>query len=723
MGQGREWIEVDLSRLGREEATGRAWSRASWDRGTGDAIGWIGSWGGPSLALARLAELDREGRDGPGPLLLAVGDAVRRGVPTAARASLLGRSPGTGFLVEGQVGGALGTELATLAEVVVLRGRTSDPGAVLFLDAEEGVRLESHPEFAGLSSRQTWEALGAPDDAAVLSVGPAGEASIPFATLGTGGRKTSFVGRGGLGALFGAMGLKALVVRGARDASAPNDERALGLQAALVRSPRLAARAAGGTIELFEAYAARGELGGDAEAARRIAEQARIARDSREGCPRCPTPCGWTFERGDGSAQGVRFGAGRALSVNLGIADFDAALELLGLCDSFGVDAKEVGTMLALLARSREAGHLGDGPVWGDGAAFARALRVCLADRSGGELGEAFRAGAAALARRLADEVPLVRGVPVRRGAHPAALLGQCVSTGGTDPMRSFPFLVGDRSREELERLAPELAPLPEGAQDPESPVGKGRLVAWHEDLVAGVDATGFCAFSMAGLLADGVVELDELAHRLLPEELLDPEDERWRALSPGRRLLAMGANLVLLRRLLDVGAASAGGQDPDRPRWAAAELDREGMLAEYRALRGLDGRGRPDPAALAELGGPDAGRRTGALRRAPSNPNPGPERARARVPHPDRSGAVRVRAAGALRELLGEGATLRLRAPSTVAEVLGLLADAHPDSAGALFAGGRPIPAVWRDGHHLTPEDLVHPGDVLDLVTAIAGG
>ena len=137
--------------------------------------------------------------------------------------------------------------------------------------------------------------------------------------------------------------------------------------------------------------------------------------------------------------------------------------------------------------------------------------------------------------------------------------------------MRTFAFLLeGGVPRERAQKL---LAPLELTGRglDPADSAVKGRLVWWHENFVAGLDSTGFCAFSAAGVLADGVMELGELASRLLGESA---------GAAPAEELLARGASLCLLAREL-TGAV-------------VTPLDKALVdpWDEYRALRGLDASG-----------------------------------------------------------------------------------------------------------------------------------
>ncbi|MEM7309890.1 MAG: aldehyde ferredoxin oxidoreductase N-terminal domain-containing protein, partial [Planctomycetota bacterium] len=340
---------VDLS-----AADGGRWGPQPWRPAAADLAG-CAPWAGGGLATLLLLESARAGEHGA--FALAVGDGVRRGVPTAARATVAARAPLTGRLAEGLVGGGLGRRLAGLADALLLRGTVPGGAGVLVLE-RDGARLERMPELAGLDPVATHAALERRlGRCASLRVGAAGERGLPVASLAGSDRVPSFVGRGGLGAAFAGLGLKALAVTASELATSPDPE----LVQALTASPRLQARAAGGTFELGPARAARGEL--DRDAGQALARDAAETPRERVGCRGCPTPCGWAFTRpssgGAGSpGQPARFGKLWSLGPPLGLASFDDALRLAAACDRVGVDAKEVGAALGLLARER--GALGD---------------------------------------------------------------------------------------------------------------------------------------------------------------------------------------------------------------------------------------------------------------------------------------------------------------------------------------------------------------------------
>lgn len=644
----------------------------------------VGTFGGSALALAIVADDARRGTI-DAPFVIAVGDAVRRGLPTAARACIAGRAPLTQRYADGHVGGRMGVHLAGHAAALVVRGSIARRDRVLVVDADGSTRIEhveglTELDVPGRLARLRREF----PRCALLACGPAGDALVPFASLANESEPPSFVGRGGMGAVLGGLGLVGVVVTAAEhprvvvemDRSDPPSS------ASLLESARLRARALGGTFE---------SRGGDVPA----------DPGERKGCRGCPTPCGYVFERATG-AIGARQSAIEALAAPLGLARFEDALTVLARCDALGIDAKEVGLALSLLVESRATSM----PLAGDVAALLRVLDDVPARRG---LGARIAAGSSALARELGVDAPLTRGGAARADSDLASLLGQCISTRGADPMRTFAFLAADVP--DRARLARLLAPwnLPTHAEDPRNPAGKGRLVAWTESFLAIVDATGFCAFSAAALLADGIVDLDELARWIAPDAVREVLGD------DGRALLAAGATIALVQR--DLARVHGATADEDRPAFARTELDRPGMLDEYRRFRGLDAQGRPTDAARHAAGT----REVLDLHGEPAEierpiATTSPQLAR-------RRGRVMLRATGPLGVALGSPRDVELALPASFVEVLEAACVSDPDVRSWLVRDGRAIPIAARNGQRLGLGDRIADGDELDLVLALSGG
>ncbi len=739
----RLW-RVDLRSLSTAEPRGEAeepgaelrpWSNSD------PVLRRVGAWGGSALAIALQLEAHAAGK--PAALVIAVGAGVRRGLPTAARASISTRAPLGGYFGEGQVGGAVASRLAGVADALVIEGEL-DPAAherlgrtrdgsdcVLHLDGNGVATLVRVEELAGQTPLLTAQRIQSrwPHSEA-LCIGPAGEVGLPFATLASGASHPSFVGRGGLGAALGARGLKAIVFD-MEAAPLPTDSMPE-LFECLSTSPRLKVRGESGGFELMHAFGARGELTErnysqpvSRAAATDLALEAEAAGRERKGCRGCPTPCGWIFETGAGERHSAHFGASWALGPNLGLDSFDASLQLLAACDRAGMDAKEAGAVLALLARARET-HGGEA-LFGNLPGLQAALDELLRTPGQAQTGAL---GAECLARELglfADE-RTVKGQSARPEANPAAVLGQCVSSNGADPLRSFPFMTeGVTAAGRLRELIG--LPLGKANRDQVQTPSAGELVWWHENLMAAVDASGFCAFSAAGLLLDGLCSTDQLAEWIEPEAL--KHDPVLCTQTAATRLLAAGATIALLRRHLNC----EWGLDPDaeRPPWARAVLDQDGVLNRYWQLRGAEVGGKPTAEAMAKLAtaslltvGAKALRTSDArAARAVTTTEAGASSQDASVE--DSYARIELRTVGPLREALGTCTGFRAAdfppGQVTCMDVVQALSQSRPKAARFLLREGQLTVAVYRGGKPLGAADCVRPGDTLDLVVAIAGG
>jgi hypothetical protein len=368
-------------------------------------------------------------------------------------------------------------------------------------------------------------------------------------------------------------------------------------------------------------------------------------------------------------------------------------LGLLAMCDRLGVDAKEVGAALELWCRA-EGGRF-------DGERAAALLERALEPEAPERI---LLDGAVATARQLALPAPLhLHGQVAPRGLSGSLALAQWTSSGGSDPMRAFPFLEQqDAPRDELGW--PRFDDLP-------------TRLWWHQNLVAALDVSGFCAFAAAGLLADRVLALEEFAARLWPAQL--PRGQG----SAADRLIGLGAALIERRRALDARLGAAGAQPP-AGLFAAEDLAALELL-RGRGLPALDS-DAPDfrlwsvPRAR-PLQGPGGTRRP---------PGPAPagalDASAAAATAAPRPGRVEFVALGPLGRALARalpGGQLKHPLPAPLSEVVASAAGLDGELAARLWRDGRILPEVLRRGQRLAPGDRVQDGDRLDLVLAIAGG
>lgn len=587
--------------------------------------------GGFALGVALLRSAQAAGQDWP--WILSIGRAVREGLPTAARASVMARSPLTQRYSDGQVGSVLARRVAAVADALWIEGHARER-SVLVLDRDGHARLEpaGFARELGLPERCAWLAEHYATRA-VLACGPAAELGISAASLGAGTQPTSFTGRG-LGAALAQHGVVALVFRGEEAAPARAAlARAQRWVSALQQSPRLLERARSGTLESALPLALR-----EAQPAVDRSVAAAGALGHKHGCAGCPTPCGWVFAN---RRQTLHHSALAPLWTQTS----EQAQALLEQCNHWGLDSKA-------LARWR-ATYPGLEP-----------------------------------AQWCAD--PQRYPTPPELETHsraPAARWAARLSLRATDPLRNSPFLLHDAPDAAALRRA--LAPLPlsEAGADPSRLEQKGRSLWWHENLMAALDSSGVCAFSVAALLSDGVLDLDGLAALL--EEGLD-----------GPSLLEQGAQALLALAELDPLPSLA------EPSLAAESAE---MVWEYRALRGLGPDARPTAWALRAA-------QQGRLCQASMQRFLAEEivsTTQASTPQQRQRGRVSLLLHGSLAQAFGSERECELDLPCTLAELRAHLgADPRWSQASA-----------WCQGRKLDTSSWIDPGMRIELVVALSGG
>ncbi len=151
-----------------------------------------------------------------------------------SRLSIGAKSPLTGGIKESNVGGTAAAALANLGiTALIVEGQAAE-GAYYFLkvDGDGEVSLLDAGQSKGMRTYALVEKLTAKhgDKQNITCIGPAGELHLTAASIQTtdlDGRPCRAAGRGGLGAVMGSKGLKALIVaRGGKSADALADPTA-----------------------------------------------------------------------------------------------------------------------------------------------------------------------------------------------------------------------------------------------------------------------------------------------------------------------------------------------------------------------------------------------------------------------------------------------------------------------------------------------------------------
>ncbi|MCL6635349.1 MAG: aldehyde ferredoxin oxidoreductase, partial [Peptococcaceae bacterium] len=151
-------------------------------------------------------------------LIFAPGLLTGTNAPSSGRISVGARSPLTGTIKESNAGGIASQKLANLGyKAVIVEGKPAGGEFRLLKITAGGAELLPAGDLAGKGGYATVAALKERygQKVGVIFIGPAGEMCMAAAGIGINdpeGNAGRYAGRGGLGAVMGSKGLKAIVV-------------------------------------------------------------------------------------------------------------------------------------------------------------------------------------------------------------------------------------------------------------------------------------------------------------------------------------------------------------------------------------------------------------------------------------------------------------------------------------------------------------------------------
>jgi len=337
-------------------------------------------WGGRSfIAHLMLREVrptcDALGRENT--LIVASGWLGDTLVTTAGRCSVGGKSPLTGGVKEANVGGEPGRQLARLGlRALVLEDAPEKPEPRVLWIGKGKCELLPAPELHRAEVAETFERLRDKfgEHAGFFCLGPAGEMGLMGAAVATtdgAGVQARFAARGGLGAVMGAKGIKAIVVDDTGVQPEPaHDPAALGaankeLWQILRDDPKTQNRHDFGTPAVLSICDSLGVLptrnfqSGHFEEFEAISGE-RVAElilgrggEAERGVPcvrGCLIQCSNRFADAAGKTlvASLQYENLGLLGSNCGIGDVDEVARINHLCNQVGVDTIETGAAIGV---------------------------------------------------------------------------------------------------------------------------------------------------------------------------------------------------------------------------------------------------------------------------------------------------------------------------------------------------------------------------------------
>ena len=425
--------------------------------------------------------------------------------PSSGRTSFGGKSPLTGGIKESNAGGLSGQMIAKLRLAAIIIEGTPEKGKWFTLVInKDGVKFESAIDLVGKGMYEVDEVLWKKyPKSAVIGIGQAGEMKMSNAGISVNdpeNRPGRYAGRGGLGAVMGSRGVKAIVVIGdGPGVEIANEELFKEGRKKLTESIQehgLTKKDGGlnafGTAVLVNLLNEAGGLptrnfsAGQFEGAAKISGEAMAEMCEKRGgegtmghgChPGCIIKCSNIYpdESGKAIASCIEYETTWSLGANCGIDKLDYIARMTRECNDIGLDTIEAGNTIAV---AMEGGLFKFGDAEGAFKSFDEI-------RKGTPLGRILGQGCAATAKALGvSRVPVVKGQSMP-AYEPRAVKGIGV-TYFTTPMGA------DHTAGYT--IAPEIAGV-SGKLDPLSDVGKTELSLTFQAATAFIDSTGYCLF------------------------------------------------------------------------------------------------------------------------------------------------------------------------------------------------------------------------------------
>jgi len=410
-------------------------------------------------------------------LIVAPGSLSGTLLVNTSRISIGAKSPLTGGIKESNAGGTVAAAVGKLGiTALIIEGQAPEGELyILKVDRDGEADLVSGQSYQGMRTyalvEKLLEVYG--EKTSVLCIGPAGEQKLAAASIQTtdvDGRPCRAAGRGGLGAVMGAKGLKAIVVdqRGDNADSIVDPEAFKEANKVIVKvikehpmaahvMPELGTAGLVAPVNAMGAFPCYNATKGVLEGWEKISGEAmaqmiqeRGGKTTHMGCAQCIIHCSNEFvdEKGAYVTSSLEYETIWSMGGMTGVVDLDTVARLDFLCDDIGVDTMSTGVAVAV---AMDAGYR----AFGDGeAAIGMVEEIAL----GTELGRILGQGPAAIGKHFNHaRVPVVKGQSIA-AYDPRAMQGNGV-TFATSPMgadHTAGNVVGEYLEQKLDPLSPE---------------------------------------------------------------------------------------------------------------------------------------------------------------------------------------------------------------------------------------------------------------------------
>lgn len=424
--------------------------------------------------------------------------------PSSGRLSVGGKSPLTGTIKESNAGGLAAQKLGRLGiKAIVIEGAA--PKFYTLKVDKSGAQLLPADDISGKGLYEVnsilWKKHGS--GVGIIGCGPAGEMKLTAAGIAVNDPENGpsrYAGRGGMGAVMGSKGLKAIVIddKGAPGVKIANPD-AFEQATKKLTNALLTHEVTGETLPTYGTCVCINVINeagglptrnfhyGEFEGHDKVSGETlnEIITKERKGVgrvghychPGCVIRCSNIYPKPDGSyhVACLEYESNWALGPNCCIDDLDTIAELIRICNDLGLDTIETGVTIGV---AMEGGVLD----FGDGQGAIELLKEV---GRGTPLGRIIGSGAAFIGQAFGvTHVPVVKRQSLP-AYDPRAIKGIGV-TYATSPMGA------DHTAGYT--ISPEIFGV-SGKVNPLSTRGKVALSLEHQSFTCFLDSSGYCLF------------------------------------------------------------------------------------------------------------------------------------------------------------------------------------------------------------------------------------
>jgi aldehyde:ferredoxin oxidoreductase len=383
--------------------------------------------GGRGFAIKILWDTLKAGTDPLSPenkLIFATGPLTGIGLPNSGKLVIASKSPLTGGYGDGNSGSWAAVNIRKAGyDALVVEGKAPTPvilhikdGACEFLDASDlwgKSTFDVEDQLRGKYSKL----------AGIISIGPAGENLVKFATVVS--QKGRAGGRPGMGAVMGSKNLKAIVVEGTKiiPLAYPEEMKRLAVDGykELLTKPLYSFWKRQGTMSTVEwcqensclpTYNYRQGVFDKADGISGFTmEKLKV---SNRGCPQCNMTCGNVVKDSEGKDSELDYENVVMLGSNIGLGNLTQVATLNRLADEFSFDGISLGSVIGFAMEASEKGLISEKIGWGDFEAIKRLIDDIAYRRGlGAVLAEGVRSASAVIGKGSGDWAMHVKGLEV----------------------------------------------------------------------------------------------------------------------------------------------------------------------------------------------------------------------------------------------------------------------------------------------------------------------